>query len=251
MAGRPPRRRLLGTSVAVALLAVVGALLAGCSSDPKPVAGETTIRSGGVPVHAIVRGPSPAKAKGTVLFLHGQAYTSKIWADRKIMDAVADAGWRAVAIDLPGYGDTPKRPDDDGSGSAASLAGDSAWLKGLIDDLGGPGDVVVVSPSMSGRFSLPMLQDNPQMAMRGFVPVAPLGMDELARPNDAIGIPTLVVFGAKDPIYTKERAQHLLLSMHGGSTSSIEVIPGASHAAYDDHPKEFTKALLAFLANRT
>ena len=47
-----------------------------------------------------------------MLFLHGQAYSSQIWDDRGILDDVVDAGYRAVAVDLPGRGGTPEEAAD-------------------------------------------------------------------------------------------------------------------------------------------
>jgi haloalkane dehalogenase len=41
----------------------------------------------------------------TVLLVHGYPETSYMW--RHVMAPLADAGWRAVAPDLPGYGDSP------------------------------------------------------------------------------------------------------------------------------------------------
>jgi haloalkane dehalogenase len=49
---------------------------------------------------------------GTVLCLHGYPESSYMW--RHLLEAVADAGWQAVAPDLPGYGDSP-------------YAGDGSW----------------------------------------------------------------------------------------------------------------------------
>jgi haloalkane dehalogenase len=43
--------------------------------------------------------------KGTVLCLHGYPESSYMW--RHLLETVADAGWQAVAPDLPGYGDSP------------------------------------------------------------------------------------------------------------------------------------------------
>jgi haloalkane dehalogenase len=42
---------------------------------------------------------------GTLLALHGYPESSYMW--RHLLEAVADAGWQAVAPDLPGYGDSP------------------------------------------------------------------------------------------------------------------------------------------------
>jgi len=41
----------------------------------------------------------------TALFVHGYPTSSYLW--RNVLSAVADAGCRAVALDLPGFGDSP------------------------------------------------------------------------------------------------------------------------------------------------
>lgn len=46
-----------------------------------------------------------AEPVGTVLLLHGYPESSYMWRD--LLDPLADAGWCAVAPDLPGYGDSP------------------------------------------------------------------------------------------------------------------------------------------------
>jgi haloalkane dehalogenase len=44
-------------------------------------------------------------AAPAVLLVHGYPETSYMW--RHALGALADAGWRAIAPDLPGYGDSP------------------------------------------------------------------------------------------------------------------------------------------------
>jgi haloalkane dehalogenase len=54
----------------------------------------------------VYRESLPVEApKGTVLCLHGYPESSFMW--RHLLETVADAGWQAVAPDLPGYGDSP------------------------------------------------------------------------------------------------------------------------------------------------
>jgi pimeloyl-ACP methyl ester carboxylesterase len=53
---------------------------------------------------AVPEGPS----RGDVLLLHGYPESSFMW--REAMDAAARAGWRAVAPDLAGFGDSPADP---------------------------------------------------------------------------------------------------------------------------------------------
>lgn len=54
----------------------------------------------------VYRESLPVEApKGTVLCLHGYPESSYMW--RQLLEGVAEAGWQAVAPDLPGYGDSP------------------------------------------------------------------------------------------------------------------------------------------------
>ena len=64
-------------------------------------------------------------ADGSVaLMLHGYPQSSYMW--EQVMPAVAEAGWRAVAPDLAGFGDSPPTRPVPGSGawspSSASAA---------------------------------------------------------------------------------------------------------------------------------
>lgn len=206
-----------------------------------PAKGSTTITAAGVPFHAIVRGPSVSRAPKVVLFLHGGSYTSRIWDDRGILDAVAAKGFRVVAVDLPGAGDTPARPAE----GPESTVTNGTVLRALIEAVGGPAKVVVVSPSASGAYSLPELQQYPEDRLAGFVPVAPVGADAFDRPTTAVRIPAIVVQGANDDVIPRAQMTELVRKLPG---SHLVVIPGAGHAAYDDHPEAFTRVLLRFLA---
>ena len=232
--GMRRRRRGLGLLVVLALL-VSG--VAGCS-DPKPAVGTTTITIHDIDVNAIVRGPSLSKAKLVVLFLHGASYTSRIWADRGIIDAVTAQRYRAVAIDLPGRGDTH------GELPADTDAARAEFLAAVVMRLGGPKRVVIVSPSFSGTYSLPYLARFP-VRLAGYVPVAPVGAPAFERPAGDPTVPTMIVQGANDDVIPRSQMDLLHRRLPG---STFEVVPDAGHAAYDDGHEAFTKLLLAFLA---
>ncbi|MFD4293830.1 alpha/beta fold hydrolase [Rhodococcus sp. NPDC058505] len=85
------------------------------------------VRANGIRFHAVEAGPSDTDAPLVVL-LHG--FADFWWTWRHQLTALADAGYRTVALDLRGYGDTDKPPRGyDGW----TLAGDVA---GLIRALG-------------------------------------------------------------------------------------------------------------------
>lgn len=229
-------RTVAAVLVAMACL-VASAALAGCSKDERqPPEGATTIDLGGLMVQTISRGPSDPEPgpRLTVLFLHGASSTSRIWDDRGILDAVVDAGYWAVAADLPGFGDTPKaeRPKEQ-------------FLAELVEAVSAPGEVVVVSPSLSGEWSLALLQRRPEVPLAGFVGVAPVGIPDFRRPADAPEVPSLLIWGADDTEVPAAEAEELAAELPG---SRIEVVRGAGHAVYDDDPRAFLEVLLPFLA---
>ena len=168
----------------------------------------------------------------SVLLLHGASYHSGTWEKLGTLQMLAGAGYRVVALDLPGYGRSRRvraRPD--------------AFLGGVLPklDIGRP---IVVSPSMSGRFSFPLLIEHPDW-VAGFVPVAPVGALGYAKQNRNSSIPTLVIWGEKDRLFPPLQAQVLADSF---KDSKVLILPGASHPAYLDQPEAFHKALLEFAA---
>ena len=51
----------------------------------------------------------------TVFFLHGAKFSSQNWVDIHTLEHVANWGYRAIAIDLPGRGSKRGRPKSIGS----------------------------------------------------------------------------------------------------------------------------------------
>lgn len=66
---------------------------------------ETFVDADGTRLHVVTQGTGP-----TVVMLHG--WPEFWWSWRNQLPALADAGYRAVAIDLPGYGDSDKPERD-------------------------------------------------------------------------------------------------------------------------------------------
>ncbi|XP_066182888.1 protein ABHD14A-like [Sylvia atricapilla] len=182
----------------------------------------------------------PAAAVGPrrpdVLFLHGQAFTSKTWEALGTLALLAAEGYRVVAIDLPGYGDSP--PVE----MAVTAQGRRTFLERVFQELDMQ-RTVLVSPSMSGRFSLPfLLAQGDRLA--GFVPIAPVGTkDYTAEQYRGVQTPTLIVYGDRDTGLAPQALQNLQhLPEH-----RVAVLPGAGHACYLDKPEAFHQALLGFL----
>ncbi|GFN88254.1 abhydrolase domain-containing protein 14a [Plakobranchus ocellatus] len=170
----------------------------------------------------------------TVLFLHGASFTSKNWLDIKTLEHVANWGYRAIAIDLPGYGTTDLTDESQ----------PADFLTAFITAMGMK-KVVIVSPSMSGSYSLPYLFKEPKSSTEravGYVPVAPVKTGEFRQQYADSQLPTLIVYGTKDRRGDTTTRDLMLLPKH-----EVAPIDGAGHACYLDKPDDFHKVLFYFL----
>ncbi|GBM46978.1 Protein ABHD14B [Araneus ventricosus] len=194
----------------------------------------------------------------SVLLLHGQSYSAETWNKLQTIQNIAAFGYYAVAIDLPGFGNSP----------AIQGVKVTEYLSSVIDSLNME-NVVIISPSMSGVFSLEFLMKHPEK-LSGFVPVSPVNSQVLNQspckgPDNYTGlyfdrdcqkvlpflksnppvlncikVPTLVVFGEHDRI--KSSARLCLLPNAQGAE-----IPDGKHSAYMSNPELWHKLLYNFL----
>ena len=167
----------------------------------------------------------------SVLLLHGARFDSGTWQELGTLDALSEAGLRAVAIDLPGYGR-----------SKALRADPATFLANLLPQLG-IGRPVVVSPSMSGKWSFPLVGAHPSL-VSGFVPVAPAGTPGFARRKESSPVPTLVIWGEADRVFPASQASLLAGAFE---RSRVVILPGARHPAYLDDKTTFHRELISFV----
>ncbi|MEQ8996324.1 MAG: alpha/beta hydrolase [Coleofasciculus sp. B1-GNL1-01] len=167
----------------------------------------------------------------SVLFLHGASFSSQTWQDIGSLKLLAENGYRAVAIDLPGYGQSQEI-----SGSP------EAFLREFIVQLNLP-KPILVSPSMSGNYSLPFLGKHPDM-LKGFVAVAPVGISRLSSQLQRIELPILAIWGSNDNIVPVAQADKLLQAI---PTGKKVILAEAGHACYMNKTDEFHHHLLEFI----
>lgn len=186
---------------------------------------ERAIDVGGKRIYTRTAGPREGQP---VLLLHGASFHSGTWKELGTLAVLARAGLRAVAVDLPGFGK-----------SESVETSPDRFLLDLIEALSIE-KPVVVSPSMSGRFSFPLIAEHPE-AVAGFVPVAPVGTEQYAKRLRGLALPTLIVWGEKDNIFPVAQADLLAKSIPGSRKLILE---GARHPAYLDQPEAFHRALV-------
>ncbi|XP_033762704.1 protein ABHD14B-like [Pecten maximus] len=178
------------------------------------------------------------KSRGDVLLLHGQMFTSETWEKScPSLQFLGAAGYRAVAVDLPNYGESSKiELTDEKRGP---------FIGALITALKLT-KPVIISPSMSGSFSLPFLFDEPDttpLRARGFVPVAPVQTDKYTSQLSISKIPTAIVTGDKDKTIGPSARRRLAAL----ANSYDFLLKDAKHPAYLDDPDKWHAILFTFL----
>jgi pimeloyl-ACP methyl ester carboxylesterase len=221
-------------TTALALVALAPAALAPAASAGAKEAGITApgitpfdVEIEGQRVHGREAGP---KAGPPVLLLHGAAFDSGTWEQLGTLAVLAGAGFRAVAVDLPGFGE-----------SKGARSDPEHFLEKLLPALHLE-QPVIVSPSMSGSFSFPFLLAHPER-VAGFVPVAPVGAALYAERLRKSPVPALVVWGERDSVFPISQARPLADAF---VDARVLVLPGARHPAYLDQPDLFHKELVDF-----
>ena len=181
-----------------------------------------------VKIHYLEAGENNDKS---VLFLHGASFSAQTWQEIGTLKFIAEQEYRAVAVDLPGYGKSARRSSSNSKFILEIMA---------VLDLNKP---VLVSPSMSGNYSLPFIAEKSDR-LSGFVPIAPVGISFFTQQVEAIALPTLIFWGSNDNIVPIEQADELLKVLPNAEKIVLEK---AGHACYMRATKEFHEHLIKFV----
>jgi pimeloyl-ACP methyl ester carboxylesterase len=103
-----------------------------------------------------------------LVLLHGWADSADTW--RLVLDRLARAERRALALDLPGFGEASPL------GSGEVLPQLDSFLEGALGVVAPSGGAIVAGNSLGGCVALRAAQ-RPELGVAGVVPVAPAGLD--------------------------------------------------------------------------
>lgn len=183
-----------------------------------------------------------AGKKPDILLLHGAAFTSLTWESIQTLQILKENGFRAVAVDLPSYGESPKAVQIPPLESAL-------FLRSLHETFNMK-SFVLVSPSMSGRFAIPYIfspQRTNDYKLKGWVPVAPVGIrDHTENEYGTLDkLPSWVVYGEKDSAGRSQSLQYLSKIPN----SKILGMKDAEHPCYMTDPDAWNNGLIEYLNN--
>jgi pimeloyl-ACP methyl ester carboxylesterase len=186
-----------------------------------------TIEVDGGKVHFLTSGD----AGKDVVLLHGKSFSAETWRKTGTLSSLAEGGYRAIAVDLPGYGKSA--PSDTAS----------AEVLGPILEAMGISSAAVVAASFSGWYVFPYLLAHPER-IRGFVSVASRGVRKYRDDLHRLDFPVLAVWGEKDDLVPIENADLLASSVPDGRKV---IIPEGTHAPYLSDPERFNQEINGFL----
>lgn len=167
----------------------------------------------------------------TIVLLHGMKFQAANWQKIGTLQCLSDAGFHAVALDMPGFGKSPACPLDQHD-----------VLSGLLKQLRRR-SVVLAGPSMGGRIALEFAIRHPS-SVAGLVLAGAVGVVDNKDHLSSITTPTLIVWGSEDTISPLANSDLLHASIAG---SKKIIIDGASHPCYLDKPDKWHTELVAFL----
>ncbi|MEZ0394099.1 MAG: alpha/beta hydrolase [Desulfurococcaceae archaeon] len=170
-----------------------------------------------------------------VVLLHGYSFTSDVWRDVGLLQALEGMGIPYVAIDMP-YGRISR---------CSAKSRDVELNQSLVEEavrgiLGGQAPLVI-GASLGGYHAVLYSLRNRAL---GLVLVAPVNVSggevleraKLVRPR------TLVIYGDRDDVVDLAELRPFVDAVG----AELKVYRGAGHAAYLDRPREFVEDVIAF-----
>lgn len=195
-------------------------------------------------------GPADAPV---ALLLHGEPTWSYLY--RHVVKAVVDAGFRAVAVDLVGFG----RSDKPASPADHSYARHVEWVRALVFDVLDLRDVTLVGQDWGGLIGLRLVAENPDrfarvVAANTGLPTGDHGMPDIwwafrraVEGADVLDVGRLVNAGCVRPMPPEVRAAYDAPFPSEDYKAGPRVMPTLVPTAPDDPASEANRAAWAAL----
>ena len=189
--------------------------------------GEKYVDVKGTKIRVIERG----EGKPVFLF-HGARFNAETWVSTGTVDAIANAGFKAISVDFPGYGKSER-------GGYTVL---SDFIKDLVIAYG-VNKAYYLGASMGGEAVLGFAVNSPER-VEGLILVGAVGVDKYKEKLVFLnGKKVLLIWGENDMVAPIKNAKLILNAV---STAKL-VYVGKQHACYLDDPKKFNEEIVNFL----
>lgn len=145
----------------------------------------------------------------TVLLLHDRYCTSKVWDEVGSLTLLSAMGYRAVAFDIPRYGDS----------SDVEVCDKSQFLQSFMDGADIVAPIIVVA-DIGGQYVIPYLLQHSGRTLpdkvRGCVAVAPTNTEQVLCDERSrhVHVPVLSIYGDDDHSGSPARNMHAMFPHH-------------------------------------
>ncbi|MGC8496318.1 MAG: alpha/beta fold hydrolase [Candidatus Micrarchaeia archaeon] len=165
------------------------------------------------------------------VLLHGSHYTADTWKSIGTLDAISNAGMRAIAVDYPGFGK-----------SGALDIGPGEFVLEFLEETRIT-HTALLGASMGGQIALDFAVGHADM-LDGLVLVGAVGVEDYIDRLDAISDKhVLLIWGDSDDVSPKSNYEALI----GACPLSKFINIGHRHACYLDDSKSFNNAVADFV----
>ncbi len=169
-----------------------------------------------------------------VLMFHGASFKAETWKEVGSLRVASEAGYRAIAVDFPGYGQSEGKREN-----LSDFVGDFIASLSVREP-------VLLGASMGGKAVLEFALSNRKVPLKSLILVGPVGLKEnQARLNQLKGVRILAIWGSEDTISPPQDNSYLLQEI-GAKTA---IIDGAPHACYMKEPQKFNQILYEYLTS--
>lgn len=205
---------------------------------PLPIGHFVTIDNG-LTLHYLERGLGPV-----VIWLHGSGPGASGFSNFKgNYPAFADAGYRNIVLDLPGFGRSDK-PDDVNYDLDFFVAALNGFIKAL--DLG---KVILLGNSLGGAIALGQVLAYPNTVER-LVLMAPGGVEERETYFQMEGIQRMVEVYGRGPMGVAEMREVMSLQLYDASALSDDILAERSAVAVTQPANLFSTMLVPNMTER-